>query len=416
MRLQFSLSRSPGIMLSIMMLMQYMTLAVWWVPLAAYLANLEMGSFHKSLILSSFAIGSLASPIIGMIADRHFPSEKVLLVLNFCTAGLLLLSANTKSPSVLLLLVMLTMLCYMPTWSLTSSIAMAHTSAEQFPRIRVFGSVGWVLSGLFSLAAVQLFNVKIFDGSSIPLYCGAATSLLAAICNLFLPATPPPAKGKKASLVDSFGLRAFCMLKDRNFRVFLILSTFSILPFSLYHVYGSEFLQDMEFQFITFTMNLGQFVEIFFLIIATTIIVRLGVKWALILGLSALLLRYLSFFAGIIFDRDSMHILGVLVHGIIFGLFYVGGQVYTERKAPKELKAQAQGILAFMVWGVGMFAGILMNGWLIGIFQADIEGVLVCRWDSVFAIISLSSMVILLLFILFFKESRKQVINSLRFL
>ncbi len=115
------------------------------------------------------AIGSVASSIIGMVADRYFASEKVLAVSNILTSILLVLAANVTNPDLLLLVIILTMLCYMPSWSLTSAIAMAHTSSEQFPRIRVFGSIGWVATGLFSLVAVGIFKVKVFDGTKFAL-------------------------------------------------------------------------------------------------------------------------------------------------------------------------------------------------------------------------------------------------------
>ncbi len=390
-----------------MMFMQYLLIAVWWVPLAAYLANLNISGIQKSLILSSMAIGSMASSIIGMIADRHFASEKVLAVSNVLTAILLFLAANIVDPNILLIVIILAMICYMPSWSLTSAISMAHLSSEQFPRIRIFGSIGWVASGLFSLVAVHVFKIKIFDGSSAPFYCGAAVSLLAAFFNLFLPHTPPAAKGQKVSVVDILGLRAFSMLKDRNFRIFMIATFLSIIPFSLYHVFGSEFLQSRNFHFITFTMNLGQVVEIFFMFIATTIIIKTGIKWALLIGLIALLIRYFSFYLGEELNQNALYILGILVHGVIFGLFYVGGQVYTDRKAPKELRAQAQGFLAFVVWGVGLFLGILLNGWLIGHYSSKVSGNVVYTWNSIFAITTVFSVVIVILFILMFKEEKK---------
>lgn len=395
------------------MFMQYIMFAVWWVPLAAYLANLQMTGIQKSLILSSMAIGSMASPIIGMLADRHFASEKVLAVSNLITAILLVIAANITNPHFLLFIIILAMLSYMPSWSLTSSISMTHISAEQFPRIRVFGSIGWVASGVFSLVAVGILKVELFDGSAVPLYCGAATGFVAALFNLFLPTTPPAAKGQKAAIIDNLGFRAFYMLKDRNFMVFIVLSFLSIIPFSLYHVFGSEFLQSQDFQFITFTMNLGQVVEIFFMVIATTVIIKVGIKWALVIGLIALLVRYFSFYLGGILDQNILYIFGILVHGLIFGLFYVGGQVYTERKAPKELKAQAQGLLAFMVWGVGLFLGILFNGWLIGYYSYHTNGKMGYDWNSIFAITTVFSIVILLATIFRATEAKSNATRSL---
>jgi len=346
----------------------------------------------------------MASPIIGMLADRHFASEKVLAISNLLTAILLFMCAKIVEPNALLVIIILTMLSYMPTWSLTSAIAMAHTSSDQFPRIRVFGSIGWVASGLFSLVAVRIFNIELFDGSSAPFYCGAAVSLLAAVFNLLLPHTPPAVKNQNVSVTDILGLRAFIMLKDRNFLIFMIASFLSIIPFSLYHVFGSEFLQSQNFHFITFTMNLGQVVEIFFMFLATTIIIRTGIKWALVIGLMALLIRYASFYLGGTFSQDALYILGILVHGLIFGLFYVGGQVYTDRKAPKELKAQAQGLLAFLVWGVGLFLGIILNGWLIGCYSMETEGEMIYQWNSIFSITTVFSILILLFFAFMFKD------------
>jgi predicted MFS family arabinose efflux permease len=108
--------------------------AVWWVPLAAYLTNLEVSSTQKALILSSMAIGCMASPLVGMLADRFWPAQKVLAGLNFVHATMLLWAATTHNPDVLFICLLLAMLAYMPSWSLTSAIAMAHLPSEDFPK------------------------------------------------------------------------------------------------------------------------------------------------------------------------------------------------------------------------------------------------------------------------------------------
>ena len=143
--------------LSLMMFLQYMMFAVWWVPLAAYLTNMGVTGIQKSLVLSSMAIGCMASPIIGMFADRYFDGKKVLATLNLFSATMLLLAGFIKNPDWLFIFLLLAMLLYMPTWALTSSIAMSHSKSEQFSKIRVFGSIGWVVSGVFSLIVVKIF-------------------------------------------------------------------------------------------------------------------------------------------------------------------------------------------------------------------------------------------------------------------
>ena len=176
-----------------MMFFQYMMYAVWWVPLAAYLTNLDVPGTQKSLILSSMAIGCMASPVIGMIADRYFAGQKVLFVLNILNSVLLFFAASTSNPDLLFILLLFTMLFYMPTWGLTSAIAMAHSPSEEFPKIRVFGSIGHVASGVFSLVAVHLLHLN-FDGTNLPFYCGAGVGVIAALVNLTLPDTPPAAR------------------------------------------------------------------------------------------------------------------------------------------------------------------------------------------------------------------------------
>jgi len=144
-----SMSWSVRIRLSVMMFLQFMMFAVWWQPLASYVRDvLGLTGAQKSLIVSTMALGCLFSPIIGMIADRHFASQKVLAVLNLLGAGLLVWAANVTSPGWVFVALLLQQLCYMPTWGLTSSIAMTHSPAEKFPQILVFGSIGWVASGL----------------------------------------------------------------------------------------------------------------------------------------------------------------------------------------------------------------------------------------------------------------------------
>jgi len=376
------------IRLSIMMFLQYMMFAVWWVPMAAYLKNAGIEGTYKAWILSVMPLGCLVAPILCMIADRHFASQKVLTVLNFACAILFFIGARQTSPAVLFVVLLLGMFCYMPTWSLTNAIAMANFPSDKFPQIRVFGSIGWVASAVFSLiAAMSLFGNKVIDGTAIPLYCGAATALVAAMLNLTLPNTPPPAKGKEASIVDALGLRAMTLLKDRNFLLFIIISLLVMIPFTMYFSLGSQFFDSQGFKQVTATMNLGQFVEIFLMLLVPLALKRLGVKWTMVAGLVALAIRYLTLWGGVAADQTYLYYIAILVHGIIFGFFFVGGQVYVDKKAPPEIRAQAQGLIVLICFGIGMLIGTFLNVELIERYTTD--GV--CKWNPVFVINALVS-------------------------
>lgn len=387
--------------LSLMMLLQYMMYAVWWVPLAAYLTNLEVGSTQKALILSSMAIGCMFSPLIGMLADRFFAAQKVLAGLNFVHAGMLLWAATTSNPDVLFICLLLAMLAYMPSWGLTSAIAMAHLPSEDFPKVRVFGSIGWVASGIFSIIFIKFLNID-FDGTHIPFYCGAGVSLLATFINLTLPDTPPLAKGQKATLIDAFGLRSVQLMKDRNFAIFIVLSFLSLIPFAMYYSFFSEFLLNINTKYISVTINWGVLAEMGFMLLVPLAIRKFGLRKTMVLGLVALTIRYLSFYAGGVITQPWMYYIGILFHGLIFGFFYVGGQIYIDKKAPKELKSQAQGFIFLVTFGAGLLVGNFLCANLIDHYKTA-SGY---NWNAIWGITTLVSAALLLGFVLLFREDK----------
>jgi nucleoside transporter len=395
------------IRLWLMMFFQYILLAVWWVPLAAYLTNLGTSEFQKALILSSMAIGCIVSPVIGGIADRYFASEKVLAGLNITTSILLLLAGLQSNPDILFIMLLFAMLAYMPTWGLTSAIAMTHSPSEQFPRIRLAGSVGWVASGVFSIAFTKIFNTG-FDGTNLPLFCGAVLAFIAALVNLTLPSTPPLAKGQKVSVIQAMGLQTLSLMKNKNFAIFILASFLAFIPFALYWSYLSQFLQDIGYRYITITMNWGQLAEILTLFFVPVIIQKLGIRFTMILGLLAMFLRYVAFYFGCTAGMDWLFFAAILVHGIIYGFFSVGGQIYINKVAPSELKAQAQGFIFLVTFGLGIIVGNFINASLIGFFTVTNEmGDSYIQWDKIFAVTSGMSLFVLLFFSLLFNYKKE---------
>ncbi len=389
---------SVYIRLSMMMFLQYMFFAVWWVPLAAYLTNLGISDFQKALILSSMSIGCIVSPVIGGIADRYFAAEKLLTGLNITTSILLLLAGLLSNPDILFIVLLFAMLAYMPTWGLTSAIAMTHAPSEQFPRIRLVGSVGWVVSGIFSIAFMKIFNTG-FDGTNLPLFCGAGLAFIAGLVNLSLPSTPPLAKGQKVSVIQLLGLQTISLMKNKNFSIFILASFFAFIPFALYWSYLSQFLQDIGYKYITVTMNWGQLAEILILFLVPIVIKKIGIRNTMILGLLAMFLRYVAFYFGHTAGMNWLFFAAILVHGIIFGFFSVGGQIYIDKVTPSELKAQAQGFIFLVTFGLGIIVGNFINAWLIPLFTITNEiGVDHIQWDKIFAVTSGMSLFVLLFF------------------
>lgn len=394
------------IRLALMMFMQYMLFAIWWVPFAAYLANINITGARNAMLLSTMAIGCLASPLLGMLADRYFPANRLLLVINLVNGILLIIAGRLTDNNLLLAVLIFSMLLYMPTWALTNAISMTHIDSEKFPRIRVFGSIGWVTAGVFSLISVKLLNTG-FDGTNIPFYYAGAASMLAGVLNLTLPMTPAPGKGTKGNIADAFGLRTLRFMTDKNFAAFIILSFLSVMPFSMYWSYCSEFLFDRGFEFITVTMNTGQIAEMLIMLSVPLMLSKFGLRKTMTLGMLAMGIRYAAFYLGVKIDASMTYFIGILVHGFIIGYFYTAGQIYVDKKMPAELKAQGQGFIFLVTWGVGLLISNFIARKIIDNYSDIYENVKVYDWTSIWGITTIISVILIVAFIIFFRNTRE---------
>ena len=352
--------------LAVMMFVQFLMLPVWLIPLLPYVQGLEGGKdwvFACGLLMG---IGTFASPLVGMFADRFLNAEKVLAICNALTAVLLSAAFFVKDPAVLFGVMLAAMLVYMPTWSVSSAIVLAHAPAATFARIRAIGSIGWVASGLFSVIGVKFFGIGNFDATPWIFASGAAAALLGAAIALTMPATPPRAKGTPMSIVDALGLKAFALFRDPTFAAFGLLITLAMVPFCWYVAYNPVYLAESGFSYLTLTQNLGQVGEIVFMLMVPFIVRKLGYKWALVTGMGAVMFRYAAFLTAVKFGFAAGDFAGILIHGLAFGILCVGAQMYIDGAAPAELKNQAQGLVMLLMNGVGIFLSNLIFDRILG--------------------------------------------------
>ena len=341
--------------LAVMMFVQFLMLPVWLIPLLPYVQGLEGGTdwvFACGLLIG---IGTFASPLVGMFADRFLNAEKVLAICNALTAALLGIAFFVRDPAALFAVLLAAMLVYMPTWSVSSAIVLAHASAPTFPRLRAIGSLGWVASGVFSVIGVKVFGIANFDATPWIFVAGAGAALLGALIALAMPATPPRAKGTPMSVVDALGLKAFALFRDPTFAAFGLLITLAMVPFYWYVAYNPVYLAESGFSYLTLTQNLGQVGEIVFMLMVPFIIRKCGYKWALVLGMGAVMFRYAAFLVAVKFGFAAGDFAGILIHGLAFGILCVGAQMYIDGEAPGGLKNQAQGLVMLLTNGVGLF-------------------------------------------------------------
>ncbi|MCI0491534.1 MAG: MFS transporter [Planctomycetes bacterium] len=343
--------------LSVMMFLQFFTWGAWFATLGKCLADNGLGDFGGGAYGSAPIAAIIAPLFLGLIADRFFASERVMGVLLLLGGIILCLApqyAAAKDGRTLVWLFTAHMLCYMPTLGLSNTITFTNISDKNlFPQIRVWGTIGWIVAGLTVgfLGWSASFNIFYL--------AGICSLILGAYC-FSLPHTPPPAKGKPLNVRTLLMLDAFGMMKSFPFAVFMICSGLICIPLAYYFGLTSNLLGQVGFEAPASTMTLGQMSEIFFMILIPFFFRRLGVKWMILVGMVAWVLRYVLFAFGAADQVVWMILLAILLHGVCYDFFFVTGFMYTDAKAPNVIRSQAQSLLVFFTQGIGMYFGYML--------------------------------------------------------
>lgn len=408
--------------LSVMMFLQFFAWGAWYVSMTGFINKSGMGAVTGA----AYTVGPLAAIFapffLGMIADRFFATERVLGFLHI-VGGLCLIAAPSFAkpfelapapadaglfynlvlhdlpayvqPFILLLLGH--MLCYMPTLGLTTSLSFQNleNQEKQFPLVRVLGTFGWIAGNI----AVSLLPGK--DESAMQFYLAGGVGVLLGLYSFSLPHTPPPLKGSKPTLGQIFGADSLRLMKSPSYAVFIVCSFLICIPLAGYYAIARNYVEAEKALVngsATFTMSFGQMSEVFFMVAMPLFFARLGVKWMLLVGMGAWVLRYGLFSAAADDHVMWMILAGVLLHGICYDFFFVTGMIYVDKKAPNAIRNQAQGFLVLVTQGLGLglgaklfFAHVVMN---------THDGVV--DWKTVWLYPAVFAGVVMVIFFLFF--------------
>ena len=344
--------------LSLMMFLQFFLWGSWFATLGQCLGSNDFADIIGGAYGTS-PLGAIFAPLfLGLIADRFFPSEKVMGVLFLLGALFLFLipgAASQDDGDLMVNLMLGNMLCYMPTLALGNTIAFTHLDSMTFPKIRVWGTIGWIVAGLVIGFMGWSANMSIF-------YIAAATSLILGVYSFSLPNTPAPLKGEPIEWRGLLMVDAFSMFKRPAFAVFMVCSCLVCIPLAYYYGYTSTYLSNVGFTQAASTMTIGQMSEIFFMLLIPFFFRKLGVKWMILIGMLAWVLRYLLFAYGADEQVIWMILLGIALHGICYDFFFVTGFMYTDKVAPKSVRSQAQSMLVFFTQGIGLYFGYKVAG------------------------------------------------------
>lgn len=403
-----------------MMFLQFFVWGAWYVTIGNYMAAHGMADLTHWPYTVNPVAAIIAPFFLGLVADRYFPAEKMLGTLHIL-GGLIMFAVPlaTGTPGLFVLLLLLYNMCYMPTLSLSNSLAFHNIESQekQFPMIRVFGTIGWIAAGLFiGIVLGQFSGEELPDRTPLPLYTTAIASLALGAYSFTLPHTPPPAAGQAVTFRSIAGVDAFRLLGSRSFYIFLGCAFLICIPLATYFSFAPIFVANAVYdQGVSNAvvdvlpnpsslMSIGQMSEIAFMLLMPLMFMRLGVKWMLAIGMSAWILRYALFAIGAPDAVFWMVAGGVLLHGICYDFFFVTGHIYVDKKSTPAVRGQAQGILVLVTYGLGMFvgaqiAGAIFNRSLGGATTLTLEG-----WQEFWWVPAGFALLVLVLFMLTFKD------------
>jgi nucleoside transporter len=363
------LDMSVRIRLSIMMFLQFAVWGSWFVSLGSYLKDgLNFKGPEIGSVYGTMALGAVFSMMLaGQLADRLLASEWLMAIFHLAGAGLLYLLSTATGYSSFWWIAFAYALVFNPTLSISNSLAFANVpdATRDFPTLRVLGTIGWIAGGL----AVDFVLPEDSAQTNRPILLAAALSAVLGVFSLTLPHTPP--SGKKGELFPF--LRAFTLLSDFSFAVFFGLSFAITIALAFYYNFTNVFLTSSYIKNATSIMSLGQVSEIVFMLALPIVLMRLGMKWVLVIGMAAWALRY-GFFSlaatpGIAPSLPLiLMIVGVVLHGVCFDFFLAAGFIHTENKAPASIRGSAQALFSFLTYGVGMWIGSEISGRVVGAF------------------------------------------------
>jgi nucleoside transporter len=284
----------------------------------------------------------------------------------------------------------------MPTFALASALSFHHLEdgPRDFPRVRVWGTLAWILAGL-------LISYLDLEPTATPLRISAGTSLLTALYCLLLPHTPPKPRLGQRSLRDFIGPEVRGLLRRPSFAVLLACLTLISIPSGFYYSFTNPFLSEIGMPNPAAKMSIGQMSEVLLMLIMPFFFRRLGFKWVITIGLAAWGVRYALFALGNADELAWMLWVGLLLHGVAFNFTALTGQIYVDRIAPPQVRNTAQGLMSMVTLGLGALIGAYLAGEVVDHFTlADGRHL----WRAIWLVPALVGLLTTLIFAAFFRD------------
>lgn len=402
--------------LIIMNFLQFFIWGAWLITIGGYwFQNKQWSGTDFGAVFSTLGYASLIMPAIaGIIADRWINAEKLLGIFHLIGAVVLFYLPFVDSPTTFFWVMFLNMMFYMPTISLSITVAYSALNkakldvVKEYPPIRVFGTIGFIVA----MWTVSLLH---FETSAMQFYVASGASLIFGLYAFTLPKCEVSKAVNSKSFVEALGLKAFTLFKEPKMALFFVFSMMLGASLQLTNMYGDTFLHDFakipEFKdllvikFPAIVMSISQISETLFILAIPFFLKRFGIKKVMLMSMFAWVLRFALFGFGNPAEALWMIIMSNIIYGMAFDFFNISGSLYVETQTDSGIRASAQGVFMMMTNGFGAIFGALASGWLIDTFFKNSTGDF--QWQDIWLTFAAYSLVIAIAFALLFKHKHE---------
>ncbi|HZY40342.1 MAG TPA: nucleoside permease [Mucilaginibacter sp.] len=402
--------------LILMNFMQFFIWGAWLLTIGAYwFQNKHWSGTQFGAIFSTMGISAIFMPALtGIIADRYINAEKLYGLMHIL-GGLTLCSIPfVTNPTTFFWVILLNMIFYMPTLSLSITVAYAGLKStgsdvvKDFPPIRTVGTFGFIV-------ALWVVTFSNNETSANQFYIAGAVALALGVFSFSLPRCPPLlGRSTNKTIRESLGLQAFSLFKTPRFATFFIFSLLLGAALQLTNAYGDTFIQDFKnisayaglypVQHPALIMSISQFSEMGFILLIPFFLRKFGIKYVMLISMLAWVLRFGLFAYGNPAGGLWMLILSCIVYGMAFDFFNISGSLFVETNTPPEIRGSAQGLFMMMVNGFGAFFGSITSGYMIDRFFTHTDHRK--DWHSIWLTFAAYALVIAVIFPLVFRNKR----------
>lgn len=351
------------IRLGLLMFLQFVVFGSWFSTLGLVLITNNLASIVGYAYALS-AVAALFSPaFVGALGDRFISAEKLLAIASFIGAAIqfaLPAMVTGGHAEWVLVLIFLYMLTFQPTLGLANTVCFEHLGEHQklFPFLRIFATLAWVLAGV-------CVGVMGLSASPHIFMLAGGASVVLGLYALTLPKTPPKKKDARLNWGDIVGVHSFPLFKMRNFSVLMLCAVMTSISLGFYNSFASAYLGALKIENVAAVLAIGQVTEVIFIALVPFVLLKIGMKYGLLIGMGMWGVRFIIFIAAA-HGHKEWAILGIALHGICNDFFIVLSAMYIDKITPKEMKAQAQSWLIIAISGVGSGIGAVVSGNIFG--------------------------------------------------